>query len=120
MSLNASLSLNASTASHPAPPIGLVSGRLSASFPAPAAPVDPQHVPAGKKPSPRPAGVPCQPATLSYDAPGPLPPARGPVSAALLQVLVGDPRGGIDLRSLRWTGEPATAVSVVSAPFPDI
>jgi hypothetical protein len=44
-------------------------------------------------------------AATGYDAPVQLPPPRGPVSAALIEILHGDPRGGVDLRSLRWAGD---------------
>ncbi len=47
----------------------------------------------------------------TYDAPVRLPRPRGRVSAALIEVLAGDPRGGVDLRSLRWEGETAAAVT---------
>ncbi|HYI52742.1 MAG TPA: iron-containing redox enzyme family protein [Microlunatus sp.] len=49
--------------------------------------------------------------TSSFDQPVPLPPPRGPVSAALVRVLSGDPRGGVDLRVLRWTGDSAEATT---------
>ena len=43
----------------------------------------------------------------SFDEPVPLPTPRGPVSAALIDLLSGDPDGDVDLRTLRWCGDPA-------------
>ncbi|HEY5784279.1 MAG TPA: iron-containing redox enzyme family protein [Microlunatus sp.] len=45
----------------------------------------------------------------SFDAPVPLPPPRGPVSAAFIDALSGQPTGAVDLRLLRWAGDPADA-----------
>jgi len=45
----------------------------------------------------------------SFDAPVPLPAPRGPVSAALIDLLSGHPAADIDLDRLRWTGCPAEA-----------
>ncbi len=47
----------------------------------------------------------------SFDAPVVLPPPRGPLSAALIEVLSGDPCSGVDLRQLRWAGDPADATT---------
>lgn len=78
--------------------------------------VDPGAARAEGAPSPRPMAVPVSrpgraPSIRTYDAPVPLPSPRGRVSAALIHVLAGDSRGGVDLRALRWTGEPASAVT---------
>ncbi|HEY5979593.1 MAG TPA: iron-containing redox enzyme family protein [Microlunatus sp.] len=49
--------------------------------------------------------------TTTFDEPVPLPSPRGPVSAALLEVLSGDPLNGAELRLPTWTGEPAEATT---------
>jgi hypothetical protein len=46
---------------------------------------------------------------LRFDPPVQLPTPRGSVSEALLEVLGRDPSGGVDLRSLVWTGDGADA-----------
>jgi hypothetical protein len=47
----------------------------------------------------------------SFDEPVPLPAPRGPVSAALIDLLSGDPDGDVDLRTLRWCGDPAESTT---------
>jgi len=49
--------------------------------------------------------------TSSFDEPVPLPAPRGPVSRALIDLLSGDPDGSVDLRPLRWCGEPCEATT---------
>ncbi len=64
-------------------------------------------------PAPTRAGVgttPPRPAT-GYDSPVHLPSPRGPVSGALIDILRGDPRGGVDLRSLQWSGAADEALT---------
>ena len=48
---------------------------------------------------------------VSFDEPVPLPTPCGPVSAALVDALSGDPAVGVDLRQLRWLGDDAEATT---------
>lgn len=47
----------------------------------------------------------------TFDAPAQLPTSRGPLSAALVELLLGDPSRGVDLRSLIWSGDVADATT---------
>ena len=83
--------------------LGPLTPLATAASVAPVLPVPPAEPEPVRPTSARPA--------RTYDAPVRLPRPRGRVSAALIEVLAGDPRGGVDLRALRWTGDPAAAVT---------